>query len=297
MNQHRIRIRRLRLSVVAYTIIGNDPSGADDCETCVLPPFRPESHDMFTTQRSALQQFADRLASRSILTEEERSAVLGLQGPVRDVPAHVDFVQQGEQVDHSCLVMKGLVVRFGQSSNGERQITCLYIPGDMADLPSVVSPKAAWGLAALTGTTILHVSHADLRRLAAQHPGLAEAFWRDCVADGSIFSEWVVNVGRRDALARLSHLFCEMAIRCERAGQGDRNAFALPATQTDLGNATGLTNVHINRTLRELKTRSILTTMSGKVTVHDWDKLVSTGDFNDAFMLLDGPSPRIAEAA
>jgi CRP-like cAMP-binding protein len=225
---------------------------------------------MFPTRHSALEQFVNRLSSRSVLIGEEQSAVLGLPGHVTDFPAHTDFVQQGEQV--------------------------LYIPGDMADLPSVVSPKAGWGLAALTGTTILHVRHADLRRLAAQHPGLAEAFWRDCVADGSIFSEWVVNVGRRDAVTRLSHLFCEMAIRCERAGQGDRNSFALPATQTDLGNATGLTNVHINRTLKELRTRSILTTASGKVTVHDWDKLVSTGDFNDAFMLLDGPSPRIAAA-
>ena len=251
---------------------------------------------MFPTRHSALEQFVNRLSSRSVLIGEEQSAVLGLPGHIKDFPAHTDFVQQGEQVDRSCLVMKGLVGRFGQSSNGERQITCLYIPGDMADLPSVVSPKAGWGLAALTGTTILHVRHADLRRFAAQHPGLAEAFWRDCVADGSIFSEWVVNVGRRDAVTRLSHLFCEMAIRCERAGQGDRNSFALPATQTDLGNATGLTNVHINRTLKELRTRSIATTASGKVTVHDWDKLVSTGDFNDAFMLLDGPSPRIAAA-
>jgi len=250
---------------------------------------------MFTTQRAALQQFVDRLTSRSVLTEEEQSAVLGLPGHVKQVAIHTDFVRQGQQVDHSCLVMKGLVGRFGENADGDRQITCLYIPGDMADLPSVVSPKSAWGLAALTATTILDVPHVDLRRLAAKHPGLAEAFWRDCVADGSIFSEWVVNVGRRNALTRLAHLFCEMAIRCERAGQGDRHSFALPAIQSDLGNATGLTPVHINRTLKELKMRSILTTASGKVTVRDWEKLVSTGDFDDAFMLLGGPSPRITD--
>ena len=250
---------------------------------------------MFATQQSALVQFVNRLMSRSILTDEEQSAVLGLPGKVQQVRAHTDFIQQGEEVGHSCLVMEGLVGRFGENSDGKRQITCLHIPGDMADLPSVVSPKAGWGLAALTPSTILNVPHADLRRLAAKHPGVAEAFWRDCVADGSIFSEWVVNVGRRNALTRLAHLFCEMAIRCERAGQGNRHSFALPAIQSDLGNATGLTLVHINRTLRELKMRSILTTASGKVTVYDWEKLVSTGDFNDAFMLLGGPSPRITD--
>jgi CRP-like cAMP-binding protein len=251
---------------------------------------------MGTSLGSALQLFVKRLASRSILTEEEESAILGLKGQVKHASAHVDFVRQGEQVDHSCLVVEGLVGRFGQNRNGARQITCFHIPGDMADLPSVVCPKSGWGLAALTSTTILRIPHADLRRVAARHPGVAEAFWRDCVADGSIFSEWVVNVGRRDAAARLSHLFCEMALRCERAGQGDRHSFLLPATQADLGDATGLTSVHVNRTLKELRARSVVTARSGRVTIHDWDQLVSAGDFDEGFMLLDGPAPRIAAA-
>jgi CRP-like cAMP-binding protein len=167
----------------------------------------------------------------------------------------------------------------------------------MADLPSVVSPKAGWGLSALTSTTILRIPHAGLRRIDAKHPGIAEAFWRDCVADGSIFSECVVNVGRRDAISRIAHLFCETAIRCEQAGQGDRRSFPLQITQTDLGDATGLTNVHANRTLRELREQSIVELRSGTVTIHDWDRLVKTGDFDAAYMLLDGPAPRITEAA
>ena len=213
------------------------------------------------------------------------------------VAAHVDFVQPGQQVDHSCLVVEGVVGRFGQNRDGDRQITCLHIPGDMADLPSVVSPKSGWGLGSLTSTTILRLPHIELRAIAAAHPGIAEAFWRDCVADGSIFSEWVVNVGRRDAITRLAHLFCEMGIRRERAGQGDRRAFELQVTQGDLADATGLTNIHVNRTLRELRTRSIVTARAGIVTVHDWDAMVAIGDFDGGFMLLDGPSPRIAQAA
>jgi len=246
---------------------------------------------------AALQLFVNRLASRSVLTDAEVGALLDLTGEVKQVAAHIDFVRLRQQVDHSCLVVEGLVGRFGQNIDGGRQITCLHIAGDMADLPSVVSPKSGWGLPALTDTIVLRLAHADLRRLAAQHPGIAEAFWRDCVADGSIFSEWVVNVGRRDAISRLAHLFCEMAIRSELAGQGDRRAFPLPMTQTDLGDATGLTSVHINRTLRELREQSIVEHRSGEVTVHDWDRLVAMGDFDAAFMLLDGPAPRITVAA
>jgi CRP-like cAMP-binding protein len=248
-------------------------------------------------QGAALQPFVRRLEARSVLTKEEVSALLGLKGQTKQVSAHIDFVRLGEQVEHCCLVVDGLVGRFGQNRDGVRQITCLHIPGDMADLPSVVSPKAGWALGALTSTTILRVPHADLRRLAATHPGIAEAFWRDCVADGSIFSEWVVNVGRRDALSRTAHLFCEMAVRYEHAGQGDRRSFPLPLTQPILGEATGLTGVHINRILRELRVRSIAELRAGTVTIHDWEQLVAIGDFDPAFMLLDGPSPRITEAA
>lgn len=248
-------------------------------------------------QINAFQPFVDRLTSRSSLTDEEADALLGLAGHARKLRAHVDFVRIGEPVDHSCLIVEGLVGRFGLSQDGARQITCLYIPGDMADLPSVVSPKSAWGLSSLSPTTILRVPHADLRHVAARYPGIAEAFWRDCVADGSIFSEWVVNVGRRHAMARVAHLLCEMAIRCERAGLGDRNAFPLPMTQTDFGDATGLTSVHVNRTLMELRNQSVVTVRAGTVTIHDWQRLVSISDFDGGFMLLDAPSLRIAEAA
>jgi CRP-like cAMP-binding protein len=246
---------------------------------------------------ATLQRFVKRLESRSVLTKEEVSALLGLSGQIKQVAAHIDFVRLGERVDHCCLVVDGLVGRFGQNRDGIRQITCLHIPGDMADLPSVVSPKAGWALGALTRTTILSVPHAELRYLAAKHPGIAEAFWRDCVADGSLFSEWVVNVGRRDALSRTAHLFCEMAMRYERAGQGDRRSFPLPITQPVLGEATGLTGVHVNRTLRELRVRSIVELRAGNVTIHDWEQLVSVADFDPAFLLFDGPSPRISEAA
>ena len=252
---------------------------------------------MFQSHGPALQSLVNRLASRSVLTDEEKAAVLSLKGHAKQLVAHIDFVRFGEMVDHSCLVVDGAVGRFGDNSDGARQITCLYIPGDMADLPSVVSPRSGWGLVTLAKTTILRIPHTELRRIAARHPGVAEAFWRDCVADGSIFSQWVANVGRKEALARLAHLFCEMAVRCERAGLGNRHAFPLPITQVDLSDATGLTSIHVNRTLKELRTRGIVTVRAGTVTIHDWDQIVTVGDFDDAYLLLKGPYSRVLEPA
>jgi CRP-like cAMP-binding protein len=246
---------------------------------------------------AALRPFIKRLASRSILTDAEVHALLGLNGKIKEVAVHTDFVRPGEPVDHACLVVDGIVGRFGQNRDGQRQITCLHIPGDMADLPSVVSPKTGWGHTALTTTMLLRIPHVELRRVAANHCGIAEAFWRDSVATGSMFSEWVVNVGRREAVGRVAHLFCEMGLRFEQAGRGDRSSFPLPITQTDLGDATGMSNVHANRTLRELRERSIAEMRAGTVVVHDWGQMAKVGDFDAAYMLLDGPAPRIAEVA
>jgi CRP-like cAMP-binding protein len=239
----------------------------------------------------------NRLTSRSILTSEEEGAILGLDGHLEQVAMHKDFVSQGERVGYSCLVASGLVGRFGQNKDGTRQITCPYIPGDMADLPSVVSSRSGWGLTALAPTTLLQLSHSDLRRLAATYSGIAEAFWRDCVADGSIFSEWIVKLGRRGATARIAHLLCEMAVRYERSGQGELLSFTLPMTQAQLAEATGMTNVHLNRVLRELRLGEIVTVRSGEVIVHDWQQLVALGEFNKAFLMLDEPSPRILVGA
>jgi CRP-like cAMP-binding protein len=247
-------------------------------------------------QGVALRLFLKRLSSRSVLTETEQNALLDLTGDIKLLASHADFVRLGERVDHSCLVVSGMVGRFGSNRDGVRQITCLHMPGDMADLPSVVSPRSGWGLGALTATTVLRIPHTELQRLAANHPGVAEALWRDCVAEGSIFSEWVVNVGRRDAASRIAHLFCEMAIRSEQAGHGDRQSFPLPITQTDLGDATGLTNIHVNRTLRQLRSEGLVRMGAGIVIIHDWDRLVSVGDFDPAFLLLNGPCPRISYA-
>ncbi|MBB5730862.1 cyclic nucleotide-binding domain-containing protein [Sphingomonas prati] len=130
----------------------------------------------------------------------------------------------------------------------------------MIDLTSVVSPKVGCGITVLSDATVLRIPHIQIRQIVAQYLGIAAAFWRDSVADGSILLGWVVNVGRRDALPCLCHLFCEMGIRSELAGLGDRTFYNLPIVENDLGDATGLTGVHVNRAMKKLQDGSILET-------------------------------------
>ena len=239
----------------------------------------------------ALQSFVDRLTARSALTANERQAILQL--PVRSarITARRDFVQEDAQISYSCLIVSGLVGRFGQVNSGTRQITALHIPGDMADLHSAVRPIGIGGLHALTDTTILKVPHDEIRRLAARFPAVAEALWRDCMLDAAVLMQWVVNVGQRNAKTRLAHIFCEMAVRYG----ADRSAlaeFAFPITQEQLGEATGLTAVHVNRTLKWLRDAELATLRSGVVTVYDWPKLARAAEFDPAYLIADTGTDR-----
>lgn len=236
---------------------------------------------------AGLQLFLNRLLSRSLLDDDEQAAVLSLHTEPAIARRNEDFVEYGEFVRHACLVADGLVGSFGAMRDGRRQITSFFVPGDMVDLHSVVTPKAGLALQALVPTQILRIPHRDLRAIATRHPALGEAFWRDCVVDAAILSQWVVNVGVRDAATRMAHLFCELGLRLERAGFATREHFRLSMTQTHLGEALGLTAVHVNRTLRALREQELLSVSGDELIIHDWLRLAETGDFDDRYLQLD----------
>jgi CRP-like cAMP-binding protein len=232
------------------------------------------------SHRLDLQRFLDRLNLRSVLTEEERQAVLNLPCHVIETRANVDFVRLGGRVDHACLVVSGFVGRFSQDRKGNRQITLIHIPGDIADLHSVVQPFPTSALQALSRATIVAIPHVAIRAAIERYPALAEAFWRDCMIDASVLAEWVLNVGQRDARERIAHLLCEMAVRSVAPSRGALDVvFDFPITQTQLADATGLTGVHVNRL--------IISRARGVVCIPDWDKLVVAGDFDPAYLSLN----------
>ena len=230
-----------------------------------------------------LQLFLDRLNRRSVLTREEQQAVLDLPGVAEQVKSNRDFVPLGKRTDHASLVVAGIVGRFDQNGEGTRQITAMHIPGDMCDLHSVVQPMATSALQSFSVATILKVPHSAIRDATGRHPALAEAFWRDCMVDAAILSEWVVNVGRRDALTRIAHLICEIATRLH-ADVGDNLMFDLPITQTQLAESTALTAVHVNRTLQSLRREGLIEWHQGVIRVPRWDALVQRGEFDPAYL-------------
>ena len=239
---------------------------------------------MAHSSRPDLQLFLDRLTSRSILTNAEQKAVLDLPAHAEQVHANQDFVRIGDRVHHSCLVVAGIVGRFDQNGDGKRQITAMHTSGDMCDLHSVVQPLPSSALQALSVATILRIPHAALRAITGRHPALAEAFWRDCMVDAAILSEWVVNVGSRDAKTRVAHLICEMAMRLSNGLGRKEFMFDMPITQTQLGEATGLTAVHVNRTLQSLRADGLIECHRRVIRIPQWDALAKRAEFDPVYL-------------
>lgn len=226
-----------------------------------------------------------RLALRTDLSGEDLAALEGLPVERRTYDRNRDFVRLGECVTHACVILSGLAGRFDQTASGARQITALHIPGDAADLHSVPVPKASNALQALTRTEVAHVPHTDLRRIVADYPNLALAFWRDCVVDAAILSRWALILGRGSARQRIAHILSEMSARYAAIG-ADCQRFHFPALQVHLGDATGLTNVHVNRVLRELADAGLVQMRSGLVEIRDMARLHKEGDFHPGYLHL-----------
>ena len=248
---------------------------------------------MANSDRPDLQRFLDRLNGRSLLTQQEQKAVLGLGGHAVQIRSNRDFVRLGERTEYASLVVAGFVGRFDQNSEGLRQITAVHIPGDVADLHSVVQPEATSALQALSTATIVRIPHGAVRQAAATFPALAEALWRDCMVDASILAQWVVNVGCRDARARIAHVICELATRLGEAPAKGTIVFPFPITQMQLGDITGLTAVHVNRTLAVLR-RENIADIRHNACIYDWDALARAGDFDPDYLQTDvSPQKRL----
>ena len=234
----------------------------------------------------ALEKFVAKASRRSSLNEAQRRLLLDLPFHVLEVGTNRDFVRLGEKVSHACLVASGLTGRFGQTRDGARQIAALHIPGDMADLHSVVVPEAASALQALAPSTIMRSPHEALKAAAREHPAIAEAFWRECVIDGAVMAETVLSLGRRNAISRMAHLLCELVCRHNLSASPTEFDFPFPATQMHLADVLGLTPVHVNRTLRSLREGGAVTVSHRRIQVHDWRRLAALGDFEPNYLQL-----------
>jgi len=197
------------------------------------------------------------------------------------------FIRQHTPLSQCTLLLEGFVERFKDTPDGRRQILAIHVPGDFVDLHSYPLKRLEHSVAALTDIKVAIFPHAGIRELTARSATITELLWKSTMIDAAINREWIVSIGARGAAVRLAHLFCEMFVRLERAGMASGTKFDLPLTQVDLADATGLTAVHANRMLRQLREDGLVTFRQGVVDIVDWDRLRAFAEFDPTYLFLD----------
>ena len=185
------------------------------------------------------------------------------------------------------LLLDGLVCRYKDLRNGQRQITELHVPGDFADLHSFTLKRLDHNLLTLTPCRIAIVPHERLKAITEQHPHLTRLYWFGTNVDAAIHREWEVSLGRRTAISRLAHLFCELRVRLGLVGRADEEGYELSLTQADLAECLGLTPVHVNRTLKELRERRLVEFRGERVKILDRLGLERVAEFNPSYLYLE----------
>jgi len=194
------------------------------------------------------------------------------------------MVREGEPTSVCTVLLSGFAFRQKLVSDGARQIISFHIPGEFIDIQNGLLDVADHNVQSLGRSTVSMVPKGQLMELMGSHSNIRRAIWYDSLIDASIFREWVVNVGRRDARERIAHLLCELAARMEAAGMVNGSMLDFPVTQEQLADATGLTAVHTNRTLQSLRKDGLISLSSSKLSILDWDGLTEVGDFNKRYL-------------
>jgi CRP-like cAMP-binding protein len=228
------------------------------------------------------------------LASAAREVISRLPVAVKNCPADFDLVTQGETPTHCCLLLDGYLYRQKQGSDGRRQILSFYVPGDIPDLHSLHLGLMDHTLTSAGSAVVGFIPHEALQQAIASSPALNRIILREMLTDSSIAREWILNIGTRQALARVAHILCEIVVRLQVVDLARDMAFHWPVSQADMADACGISTVHANRVIQELRARNLVEWQGRKVTILDWNGLVTVADFAPGYLHLEhaGKRPR-----
>lgn len=227
-----------------------------------------------------------KLETRARLSEEDRDDLNALYKEARDVGARRNIIREGDRPDYVHLMVEGWAARYKLLPDGARQITAFLIPGDFCDLHITILGEMDHGISTLTRSRVAFIPRSRMEDLT-ERASLAKAFWWSTLVDEAILRSWIVNVGRRDAYEAIGHLFCELYVRMKNIGLVTEHHFDLPLTQEEIGDALGLTSVHVNRVLQRLRSEDLISLRQGVLTIRDYRRLEEASGFNANYLHIE----------
>lgn len=225
------------------------------------------------------------------LSAAEDAALRTVLSEIVEVPADHDIVRQHDRVTQSNLVLDGWAFRYIALADGRRQIVSVHIPGDFVDLHSFPLQVMDHSVATFTACRIAIAPHERVRAVTEQHPHLARLFWLSTLIDAAIHRQWLLGAGQRSALEHAAHRLCELCVRLETVGLAQDHAFVMPMSQAEFADALGVSSVHANRVIQELRAQGLVAWEGRRVTILDWPRLSRIAEFDPTYLSLFA-SPR-----
>lgn len=222
------------------------------------------------------------------LSRDDREMLLRISAEqCRSYAARVDIIREGDKPQHINLILEGWACRYKVLEDGRRQIIAFFLPGDLCDLNVFVLRHMDHSIGTMTSARTSEISRRGFDELMLSHPRVTQALWWESLVAAATQREWAVNLGQRDATERVAHLFCELFVRLRTVRLTDGDSCDLPLTQAELGEATGLSAVHVNRTLQELRSTGLIVLKGRTLTIPDLDALAKVAYFNPNYLHLD----------
>jgi CRP-like cAMP-binding protein len=227
------------------------------------------------------------LEARGHLSEDERKALRRCITLTRKIGPRQDIGREGSSPSESNILLEGFAYKYRVLADGRRQITAFQVPGDFVDLHSFLLKRTDHAIAAAGPCRVGVVPHECLTRILEDHPHLTRLLWLSTAVDAAIHREWIVALGRRSALSGMAHLFCELFVRLKAVGMAEGQVFRFPITQAELGEALGLSTVHVNRIVQELRGDGLITWRGRVMTITNWERLQNLAEFNPTYLALE----------
>src|SRR6476646_265801 len=229
---------------------------------------------------------ASKLEAFTRLSADDREALAKISRNFRQVDARRDLISEGDKPHHIHLVLDGWACRYKQLPDGKRQIVSLFVPGDFCDVNVYILRQMDHSIGAITRLKVATITPEEMNALTAERPRITQALWWHELVAAAVQREWTLNLGQRSAYERLAHMLLELYLRLEAVGRARDGRCDFPLTQNDLADATGLTSVHVNRTLQELRHDGLIQLERKQLQILDLDRIMDISMFNANYLHL-----------
>jgi CRP-like cAMP-binding protein len=233
-----------------------------------------------------MDRFVAKLRSRQALSAEDEALLREAGWSRRHFERHETIVRAGDPLSHVHLLLSGFACRAQEDTAGRRQIIGIGVPGDLLDIHAVVLGRIEQDLSALSPCEVASISHAKVKEMTSQSGAIQRIFWLQAAIEHSLQCAWIHALGAKRGTAKLAHVFCEMQLRLGLVGIATQMGFTMPLSQQELADYAGMTHVHLNRCLKELREAKLLSFAQGWAKVLDWERLKGLAQFDEAYLNL-----------